>query len=412
MNLREKLKQIESYSKQPKKAPQNHNIINIDKYIDGYDEITPYGNCFVASKFYPSNFKFGSIDISQANTINHETISTIGKDERLKALDLKKTLFFDTETTGLSSGTGTHIFLAGFGYYTENGYVIKQYFLRDFDEEKAFIFAINQLFEKFTGLISYNGKSFDWPQLQTRFIYHRQKNVLQNPLHLDLLHTARRIWKRRLTDCSLQNIERQILNFHRKDDIPGAFIPNIYFQYLQDKNPVPLVKIFQHNILDILALAALFNQVIKIYEAPFINLTDVSDLISLANSFKNLKKWDHAINIYEKLLEKDHNSKIKNEIAYQLSFNYKRLGKRELAAKSWNFVIANGFNKIEPFIELAKYYEHYNRDYKKAENIINQAFKLIDIQEELNDNYDLSDYRNDLTYRLKRIKRKIDLISN
>lgn len=407
MNLKEKLGLIESFSKTFKPVEKSRVKSGIEEFIEGEYLTTPMGQCFVATKKFDGQHFHGTNSIAKSDHITPDILASLGKDEKLLKMKLENTIFFDTETTGLSSGVGTCIFLAGCGYFENDGFVIKQYFLRDFNEELAFLYAINQLLKNFTGIVSYNGKSYDWPLLQTRFIYSRLECELINPLHLDLVHTARRIWKKRLGDCSLENIEQQVLNFRRENDIPGSLIPQTYFEYLRTKNAMPLVQIFHHNILDILSMAALLNKSAYIFKAPIDFLDEHQDLFSLAHTYENMRQWQKSITIYENLLNCSPEKRTKSQIALQLSYCYKRTGKWKQAVQLWKNIIAGDFFSIEPYIELAKYYEHHQRAYKKAADVVEQALNVLEIVEQLRDNSEFSHYKDELNYRLKRINGKL-----
>lgn len=379
----------------------------LEENLDGETIDTPHGPCFVITRFFKAGSTHGSEQINRISHISPDSLVLLGKGENFADMDLTRTLFFDTETTGLSSGAGTHIFLSGFGYYENEGFVVKQFFLRELDEEPAFLHAINELMKNYISIVSYNGKSFDWPVLGTRFIYSRVKNKLAHPLHLDLVYTARRIWKRRLGDCSLQNIEREILNFHRVDDVPGFEIPGRYFRYLRDKRVQPLIPVLTHNRLDILSLAALLIKSAFIVTDPFLHLEEHLDLYSLAYTFESMQQWERSIAIYKEMLKKLSDRKLKQDIALRLSYCYKRTRQWRPAVELWENIISQGYIDIEPYVELAKYEEHYRRDYQNAEKIVSKALNLIDMADELRGDSGLICHRDALDHRLKRIKRKM-----
>ena len=165
-------------------------------------------------------------------------------------------LYLDTETTGLAGGTGTYVFLVGAGFFDGDTFEVRQYFMRDLDEEPALLAAVGGLLGQFDGVVTYNGGGFDLPLLETRFVLARRR-FPADVFHLDLLGSARRLWSTRLADCRLGTLERHVLGFTREDDLPGALIPSAYFDYLRRKQPGALPRIFEHNRHDILSLAAL-----------------------------------------------------------------------------------------------------------------------------------------------------------
>jgi uncharacterized protein YprB with RNaseH-like and TPR domain len=186
-------------------------------------------------------------------------------------------LWYDTETTGLSGGAGTHIFLYGSARVRGTEVHLTQLFLADFPGEGAFLRAVREDFAAgFPVMLSYNGKAFDAPLLRGRFILNRLACEL--PPQFDLLFTARRLWKNILPDCSLGSIERYILNKERGGDIPGALIPRVYFDYLAGsaasgkagsrQTPHLIGMVVSHHREDILSLVELFARFGRIVENP------------------------------------------------------------------------------------------------------------------------------------------------
>lgn len=404
MNLKQKLKFIDSITHTTHAIAVKPAGVGIEQFMEGEFIDTPYGDCFTATKKYDANYIHGISSIRKVDHITPQVLASVGKDEKLLQMELNKTVFLDTETTGLSSGVGTYIFLIGFGFFENDAYAIKQFFLRDFNEEMAFLYAVNQFLKNFTGIISYNGKSFDLPLLQNRFIYSRINTEPLNLLHLDLVHTARRIWRQRLSDCSLENIEQHVLNFYRENDVSGYLIPSIYFQYLRGRNAEPLVQVFRHNRLDLLSLSALLVQSSYIFLSPAEQLQHHQDLLSLAHAFENIRQWQSSINIYRNLLvDGIDDRQLENQIALQLSYCYKRLRMWEEAEALWQRIIDDGLFRIEPYFELAKYYEHHRRDYERAAEIVNRALQNLEIAEQLRGNSDFTFFKDDLKYRLNRI---------
>ncbi|GHV95310.1 hypothetical protein AGMMS50293_16300 [Spirochaetia bacterium] len=185
-------------------------------------------------------------------------------------------LFFDLETTGLSGGAGTIAFLAAFGRLVPAAGAgdsavlelhVTQYLLLDYPGENDFLEALLGEFDKERRLVvTYNGKSFDSQILKTRCLM----NGMRPPeyLHADLLHPARRLWKRLLADCSQGTIETEILGIDRRGDTPGALAPEIWFSFLKDGDTGRLMDICAHNRKDILGLAAIFALMSQIASDP------------------------------------------------------------------------------------------------------------------------------------------------
>jgi len=407
MDIKEKLRFIEQiqqpHQREQKRAePQ----FRIEHVLEGELLETDSGVTFVRTKEYDVKEKHGAVLLEQVDEVTPYFLHLAGKDSNLLQMDLRRSLFFDTETTGLAGGSGTYIFLAGFGYFENNKFIIKQFFLRDFPDEPATLHAIHELMKQFDGIVSFNGKSFDLPLLQSRFVYHRIKTKLNNPPHLDLLHAARRVWKHRLKDCSLGNLEQEVISVRRDNDIPSYLIPHLYFEYLRTKDPSPLKQVFYHNEIDILSLVSLTIMLNQIHEQPLEKLESYIDLKTLAKHYDNTNQWQRNIPIYQSLIELEINPEIKTDLCIRLGHCYKSLGQWEYAVATWEQLLATGKFRIEAYEELAKYYEHRLRDYARADQIVQQALTNLEILEQIQHNSFHADWRNNLTHRRQRIQRK------
>ena len=175
-----------------------------------------------------------------------------------RAFDIGRCLFLDTETTGLSGGAGTIAFQIGIGYFTPSGFVVEQFLMRDYAQEAPMLQALSTLMKRFSVLCTFNGRTFDVPLLKSRFLMNRMKDDCFPAVHADVLYPARRIWKLRLKRCTLGHLEEQLLHVQREDDLPGALVPQTFFQYLKDGDFSPLERILEHNKQDIVSLAQLF----------------------------------------------------------------------------------------------------------------------------------------------------------
>ena len=170
--------------------------------------------------------------------------------------DVRRMVFWDTETTGLG-GPGTYIFLVGLGYLEDDAFVVRQHFIRSPDEEAAMLREIAETLPLWPTMTTINGVSFDLPLLRTRMKAHDVKMDLSNVLHCDLLFGARRLWQRQLPNCRLQTLEEHVLDFKRQGDVPSAAVPGMYFDYLESGDLSSLEGVFHHNVLDIVSLAGL-----------------------------------------------------------------------------------------------------------------------------------------------------------
>ncbi len=304
--------------------------------------------------------------------------------------DIENLIFYDLETTGLSGGAGTIAFLAGFGWIEKNRLIINQYFLHDFPGEIDFLLLINELLVPGKILVSYNGKSFDHPLLRTRFL---MKGLKLNELpEIDLLHAARRLWKKRLPSCRLGTIENSILGIHRVGDIPGIEIPDIYFNYLKKGHDNRIAGVFRHHLQDIKSLAGLLAHMEKLWLNPMD--VSVEDRTALGRLLLPGNRKEGEALLRESWNNRDF------EAAQILSIYYKRKGNYIGAANIWKemWQTRSGFFQG---IELAKYYEHKIKDFISAKSIVEVLIQEVITR----DNIKVIEA---LKHRLKRLERKTD----
>ena len=372
--------------------------VKIEEVLSGKFISTPFGESFIRENYFPQDYRCGEVELFQIFQSSAKTISSLARDNRLKEIDINKTVFLDTETTGLAGGAGTYIFLVGAGFFEGDQFCVRQYFMRDYNEERALLSAVNELLSNFEAIVSYNGKTFDFPLIQSRFIMSGMKLNLENPGHFDLLYPARRLWKRRLENCSLSTVERDILGVIRENDVPGYLVPEIYFRYLRTKDARALKQVFEHNLQDILSLVALVSRMCFLVEDPLNNTEYGMDIFSIGKMFDEEKRYEQSAHYFSEALKHNLAEEEALEILRLSSFSYKRQGKWEEAEKIWKEIIERSREFIYyPYEELAKYYEHHLKDYQKAETIIEEA---LVVEKNIFP-------REKLKYRLNRIKCKL-----
>ena len=179
------------------------------------------------------------------------------------------TVFLDVETTGLAGGTGTYVFLVGLAAWTTGrSLAVTQYFLGDLGAEAAFLHAVREAMGETRQLVSFNGRTFDLPLLETRYLLTRARWWGEDVAHKDLYPVARALWRGRAPDCRLSTLEGALLGLDRGDDLPGALVPQYYFAYLRTRNPAALPRIFRHNRWDLVALAGLHARAAALLGGP------------------------------------------------------------------------------------------------------------------------------------------------
>ena len=407
MDLKSRLEKIDQLKKNINKITQSQkresiHIVNqevkIEEVVSGKFISTPFGESFIRENYFPKDYRCGEVELFQIFQSSAKTISNLARDDRLKEIDINKTVFLDTETTGLAGGAGTYIFLVGVGYFEEDQFCVRQYFMRDYNEERALLSALNELLANFKAVVTYNGKTFDLPLMESRYIMSGMKMSLKDPYHFDLLYPARRLWKRRLENCSLSTVERDILGVIRVDDIPGHLIPEIYFRYLRTKNARAIKQVFEHNLQDIISLVALVSRMCFLVEDPLNNTEYGMDIFSIGKMFDEEREYEQSTHYYTEALKHNLAEEEALEILRLTSFAYKRQGKWKEAEKIWKEIIERSREFIYyPYEELAKYYEHHLKDYQKAEMVVKEA---LNIEKNIF-------LREKLQYRLNRIKCKL-----
>jgi uncharacterized protein YprB with RNaseH-like and TPR domain len=271
-------------------------------------------------------------------------------------------LFFDTETTGLSGGAGSSIFLIGTAWLEGQDLWAEQIFLRDFPGEGEFLAGIAERLKRHRLFVSYNGRAFDSHLLRTRFVLNRMELVLER--QTDLLYWARRLWRRSLSDCSLGTVEREILGIDREADVAGFEIPGIYLHYLRSGRPGRLDLVFEHNLQDVLTLASLFVTVNRILgsrdrEQRMDPASVYMDRAALGRFMLGSGKI-RGVELLEDSFETGDES-----AGRSLSLHYKRRGEWRRAVSVWERMV-EGRKSLFAAVELAKYHEHRLKEPEQA----------------------------------------------
>ncbi|OLO27298.1 hypothetical protein BTR23_20450 [Alkalihalophilus pseudofirmus] len=276
-------------------------------------------------------------------------------------------LFFDTETTGLSSGAGSTIFLLGYSQLSRNGVKVKQYFLPGPEHEVALYYHFLHDVKNLSNLVTYNGKAFDWPQVKTRHTFVRDQ-VPKLPAfgHFDLLHGARRLWKDTLPSCKLSIVEGEILKFARGEDTPGYMAPMLYFDFLHEPDPEYIEGVLTHNEWDVLSLISLYVHISSCllnYENKEVS---TREKIQVGKWLEFVGEKERALLCLEQLIKAD-SENVTEECILLLAKLYKQTDRKNDAI----FLLENAFKRsqfssVEIAIELSKLLEHFAKDYEKA----------------------------------------------
>lgn len=355
----------------------------IENVVPGQVIKNNHGQYFNVEARYPLQADYGKYPLSHLLDVPMESIALITGDDRWHSLRWQDVLFIDTETTGLEIAAGTVAFLIGVGYIDGADFVVRQVFMRDFDEEMALLHDLQTLCGRYQALASFNGKTFDAPLLENRFVLARLFIDLFDGPHLDLLHPARRLWRRRLENCKLATLETEILGLQRTQaDVPGYFIPSLYRKYLVDHDARPMAGIFYHNELDIVsmaALTALINRHLRYPEnpdAPPVTPPHPLDMISAGLWHIHLGRSDKAEFLLTQALSQTLSPDTHQTALTALAYLLKRSQRLPEAEACWQELAAIPGN-LCALEELAKYYEWHVKDFNNALTCIDYALKTL-----------------------------------
>ncbi len=284
--------------------------------------------------------------------------------------------FYDTETTGLK-GAGVLIFLNGIIKKVEDGYLLTQYILADPGQEAAFLYA-SDFWRHEQSIITYNGKSFDFPQLVTRWTMNRNAlPELKELSHVDLMHSSKRVWKDDLERFKLKQVEEIKLGFTRENDIPGHLAPVIYFDAVRNGDPSNLLKVLLHNEWDILSLVALYILTVDLIREKEVNES--------ATTYTNIGKWFRDLKVHEEsqdwfqFVVEQYEEEEAGTAYYFVGLHLKKQKRYIESIEAFHTAVPqlSGKYKIESFIELAKLYEHRMKDFELALDVTNKCISYL-----------------------------------
>ncbi len=291
---------------------------------------------------------------------------------KLPGVDAEQLLFFDTETTSLSTGTGNYAFLCGIGYIDGSDFITEQLFLKSYDLERAMLTYMNDFFRRSKMIVVFNGKSFDIPLIKNRY---RLNRVYGFPVEIavcDLITPSRRVFKSLFEDCALQTLERMVLGVHRVDDIPGWMMPDIFFDYQKTGECAKLEGAALHNRLDIEHLFSLMTVLSKIFDSLDARRFDEIDKAPLGN----LAPYLYRINpsLFLDVVDYLGPSLLEDESVFQkYSITLKRADEWEKAIAFWQ-----KNRSLFSLAELAKYKEHKKASPLEALALCEEAIALIE----------------------------------
>lgn len=388
MSLKNKLKRLKSHISSCEDAPPKANFLQTNSItipnLDRWKEVnvSPYffdGNyCLIREVTYPltqghGNYHFQDIltavKLWNSRKVNHPLSADGHRTEDL--------FFFDTETTGLGGGVGNTIFLLGYARILNNQVVLRQHILPHPGAEiplyQSFLENVD-----YKTLVTYNGKSFDWPQVKTRHTLVRE-HVPKLPEfgHFDLYHASKRLWKHKLERLKLTVVEKEILGIERMDDIPGFLAPMIYFDFVESKIPDGMIGILRHNENDILSLITLYTH-LSFQLCGTDSHQTRGESYEVGRWFENLGEKEESERRFSKLIEGTDKPAAQARLA--LAFQYKKEHDWEKAFEFFKEIVdesEDGNIKMDACIEIAKILEHKQKDYSLALKYVQIAERLL-----------------------------------
>ncbi|MBU2261617.1 MAG: ribonuclease H-like domain-containing protein, partial [Proteobacteria bacterium] len=309
--------------------------VPLEELVTGAETANEAGVFFCAHHRAEGPSRHGRFCIRDLVPLDMGRLAVLANDPALRALDYRRALFLDTETTGLAGGTGTVAFLIGLGWFEGEGFVTRQLFARDYAEERATLLALAELVRERQFLVSFNGRAFDTNLLAARFIMNRLPDPLAGLPHLDLLHPARRLLSHRLADRRLGALESSLLGLEREGDIPGSEIPQRYFDWLRRRDGRLMAGVFAHNRLDILSLAALAAHLAEFLDPHGETARrHPGDSLAAARLFIGRDRPSEAVRLLDPL-RGCACPETAREARRELSLLYKRAGQWPAAVKLW-----------------------------------------------------------------------------
>ena len=338
----------------------------LETLVEGRVRETQHGSFLEVERRIPLDARHGGVHLARAL----ERPVPLRPHERgpcrRRVLDARDAAFIDTETTGLAGGTGTVAFLVGAGWIEDDAFVVRQYFMRDYPDEGALLAALEEdLGER--PLVSFNGRSFDWPLLTTRWQMHRTKQPRR--AHLDLLPSARRLWSTTLHSHSLAVLERHVLHLERGEDLPGYLIPSAWFEFLRTGWAGTIAQAFRHNEIDVVSMLALFARVGSILEDPIDGVEAPEDRPGTAKLLLDLDQPGRARRCLEAglgTLDPEGAPFDERPLRRLLGHLCRRAGDHDESLAHWRAVATAGSFDEEAYEHVAKIYEHRLKDHAQA----------------------------------------------
>jgi uncharacterized protein YprB with RNaseH-like and TPR domain len=331
---------------------------------------TEDGPAYRVSRQFTGGHEHGAKPLSALLDYNQDTplAAEISRDPGLAETGFDRLAYLDTETTGLSGGAGALVFLVGVGRFLEDGFVVRQYFLRNPAEESSMLRALQQELAEVDGFVTFNGRAFDIPLLEDRYVIGlRQRLDLRRRPHFDLLYPSRRLWRMELPDCTLGTLESNVLGVRRDEaDVPGAEIPGMYLDYLRSGNAAEMRRVLYHNEIDILSLVGLTTEILTRHSPPQAEALTPAEALAIARWHEADGRVSSAEAAYQLAAGSQAQSRVRVEAMRRYARQLKRLDRREEAVEWWRAWSEADPDDPRPAIELSMHHEWQTKDLDQA----------------------------------------------
>lgn len=374
---------------------------------------TSVGPCLAVDRRYEADRWHGDVRVEACAVADDERLTALDATLEPPASDPGRILFVDIETTGLSGGAGTVAFLVGCGWFDLGAFHSRQFLLPSFAAERALLAAIADEVAPAGLIVTYNGKTFDLPLLETRWLFHRMETPFADKRHFDMLHPARRLWRRRAPasvdpasaddGCRLGALERALLGFERVGDVPGFEIPSRYFQFLRTGDPRPLVDVLEHNRLDLISLAAVVARAQGLVAGGPDACRDAHERLALGRVFDRAGRSETAEACFRRAAGEG-DAAVRAEALVRLAWKCRRERRYSDAAEACRAILElkGGGGPVAiarryALQALAIHHEHRDRDLEAARHF---AVAALEADERPR-------WRKDVQHRLARLERKL-----
>jgi len=358
------------------------------RYGPGYR----HGRVALADCLPPASGAWSTLNLLGGGTSQH---GTSDKPRRL--------LFLDLETTGLAGGAGTYAFLVGCGWFDGTGFRTRQFFLSTFGAERGLLESVADLAAAAACVVTYNGRTFDVPVLETRFALHRLPTPFDGLPHVDMLHPARRLWREGDAECRLMSLERALCGHEREGDVPGFEIPSRYFQYVRRGDARPLAAVLEHNRLDLMALAVFTARAAQLLDEGPESAATSQEALGMGRLYERAGLTGEALESFARAARIGHDGAVPRAEALRAhAVLCRRLRRFDEAATSWRQALdARGCPPTiarEATEALAIHHEHRARDLAAARSFALHALRMQPTAER----------QRAVQHRLDRLDRKIE----